>query len=222
MPAVRRGYLHPGAWHRWGRKKPDTGIQSVQFDFGAALSLPPHPAANHNDDIVKETFVILDAYNVIHHVPRLRRALAKSLQDAREALVCMCADWLTQRRDVRQFWVVFDGGKDSSGSHMPTLPGIHALFTRGGESADDRILSMLDMPHGRREMVVVSDDRTVQTGARARGARTLAVSEFLALTQPRSGPKTPGPRETPDEHPLSPSQQAEINQALIREWGLEP
>jgi len=55
---------------------------------------------------------VVDGYNVIHRVGRFKQQMERSLEAGRIALLRYCSEWRARRRDVDQFYVVFDG--DSS------------------------------------------------------------------------------------------------------------
>ena len=145
--------------------------------------------------------VVLDGYNVIHAVPELARQLDRSLESARAALISLCGAYRARRGDVERLQVVFDGSDADVGGPRENQHGITVLFTRQGEEADERILSLLraEGSHGR--FIVVSNDTEVTNNARALGAQVLSADQFYGQTQPAGSKR---PKQLPIEKaPLS-------------------
>jgi predicted RNA-binding protein with PIN domain len=160
---------------------------------------------------------ILDGYNVIHRVPGLREHLARSLEAGRRALIQCCREWLSTRRDVSQFWIVFDGdslgGEGSSGAM-----GIRVMFSGRGETADERIISIMEEVGRYAKHTVVSDDNEVTRKAGLLGARIMTASEFVGTARRKS--RQAGVRRD-DDSKVSEREQRMINESLKREWGIE-
>ena len=78
--------------------------------------------------------------------------------------------------------VVYDGDDVASNRNAfdmgPVRSGV--VFTEVGTEADDELLSMIDRSN-RPVVLVVSNDRRVQDGARARGANVIPSSAFVEL-----------------------------------------
>lgn len=121
---------------------------------------------------------ILDGYNVIHKIPYLAGFLSKSLQEAREALVRLIAEWRQPRgADVV---IVFDRKKDALAG-APVRPsqkasGISCIFTAPGVEADDKIISLLMLEKNPANVMVVSADGKVINNAKALGVRAVPPS----------------------------------------------
>lgn len=77
--------------------------------------------------------------------------------------------------------VVFDG----SGGETPPGGTGHVKYCFSGEErdADEEILRRIRHHRGRREMRLVTDDRSLAAAARRLGARTIGLKRFLIETQ---------------------------------------
>jgi len=136
---------------------------------------------------MKKKIMIIDGYNVIHRIPELSKRLSNSLESAREGLISYCKKWRMTRRDISECYVVFDGDSSVLGARSQVARGIRVVCTKTKESADDRILNLIEQGHGTGEYVVVSDDNKVCQGSRRLDAKVISVSEFYGtLTTKRS------------------------------------
>ena len=166
---------------------------------------------------MRKTVYILDGYNLIHRVPRWRKQLDISLERARESLLAYCRNWTTTRGDAWLFYVVFDGDCGITGGGTYGGRGIRVVYSRHGESADDRILKIIHENGDGFKYVVVSDDRYVFGNARRLEADIMSASEFSAVldrhenTEPASGA----------ESDKLPSHEADaITRSLMKEWNV--
>ena len=88
------------------------------------------------------------------------------------------------------------------------------VFSYPGK-ADEVILRELGRFRNKTEVVVVSDDREIRTGAKSQGARICRVSEFIRRKQTRS--KTSSQAESSDKE-ISYPLQREITEELRKIW----
>ena len=128
--------------------------------------------------------VVVDGYNVIHAIPALARELDRSLEAARGALVVRCGAYRARRGDVERLYVVFDGSDVGGGGPREPQRGVTVLFTRHGEEADTRILSLIRAEGRRCRFVVVSNDNQVANNARALGAQAVSAAQFFGQASP--------------------------------------
>lgn len=176
---------------------------------------------------MRKTVMIVDGYNVIHRVPVLRERLPDGLEAARRGLIQYCTEWMTRRRDVYLFFVVFDGDTSVHGSDIGGAPGVRMIFTRSGESADDRILQLVQERESISRCVVVSDDLYVTRGSKGQATETeiMTANQFLAVlreTIPDDNSAGGRPSATGDDKGvLTPAQTKAINDELKRAWGLK-
>lgn len=160
---------------------------------------------------------IIDAYNVIHKIKRLERALDRGLRAGREALMSFCAEILVERRNISKFILVFDGR-----SEFHDLPGsshsqIETIFSETGEDADERIIQVLENLEKTSHKCVVSDDNFVRNTARAHQARTFSVFEFETFCRIKNQTLTPPPTAQKN---LDAQAADEITRAYRKELGL--
>ena len=166
----------------------------------------------------RERIVILDGYNVIHRVPELKRRLQTGLAEARVSLLRYCGRWMSKRRDVSRIYVVFDGDSSVASMDCGTARGVHAVFTRTGEEADDRIIDMVGRGRQSTEYIVVSDDSYVSLTSRRFMASAMPVSEFYAAPASRQPNRMPEPAEEAKKD-LTLGEEEEITEELRRKWG---
>ena len=167
--------------------------------------------------VMKRT-IIVDAYNAIHQLPAMRERLEKNLESARAMLLLRCAAWLASRRDVAHFRLVFDGDSSIGQPDVHMLHGVQAIYTKTGETADDRIVAMVQDAVAPSACLVVTADRDVATRAQAHGAVVvppLVFFENAAMTKGGCRGKDAG-----DKPELTSATAKSINDQLIREWGL--
>jgi predicted RNA-binding protein with PIN domain len=124
---------------------------------------------------LRGVLLLVDGYNVSKSAwPAL------PLEDQRERLT-VALDTLHARTGAEAL-VIFDGVA-SGGPPPGTVPisrSTRVRFTDAGVEADDDILELVDDLEVGRPIVVVSSDRRVQEGARARGANVLSSARLLA------------------------------------------
>ena len=167
----------------------------------------------------KRTYII-DGYNAIHRIPEWAQVMDTDLARAREMICSYCAEWLASRRDAEKFIVVFDGDSKVSPFSSDSYRGVRILYTESGETADARIISLVEDMAVPRDAVVVSDDGEVMRRCGMAGAETTTVRKFVGVLRTSSGP---GNRhgETEEEDGLTPAQRNKITNDLKREWGIE-
>lgn len=166
----------------------------------------------------RQTVMILDGYNIIHRFPTFRAALTAGVEPARQSLLAYCKEWMARRRDVGLFLVVFDGGPSADGAQEGVGPGVRAVYSRRGETADHRIHDLLLEWQETSRCVVVSDDNEVTRRARqAVPAEAMSVQAFMRVLRPE-GRDTAGTGEA-DKAGLTPGQEKTITDELRRLWG---
>ncbi len=162
--------------------------------------------------------MILDGYNIIHKVHAFREQLADSGEAGRRALLAYCREWMTRRRDVGLFLVVFDGGPSVNGAQEGAAPGIRVIYSNRGETADDRIHELLREWQAAARCVVVSDDGEVARRARQVGAETVMDSRsFVEVLRPRRRTGDSGDDRHKTE--LTPGEGKVITDELRCLWG---
>jgi len=175
---------------------------------------------------VQRRTIVVDGYNVIHRVGRFKQQMERSLEAGRIALLRYCSEWRARRRDVDQFYVVFDG--DSSvvgGERTASAPGVKAIYSQSGETADLRIRKLLEQADRRDCFTVVSDDNEVRECARIHHMEAMSVGDFSRVAQPNRATSQPNghlshakTRLSVDKAPLNPRTARAINDELGRLW----
>lgn len=169
---------------------------------------------------MKKKIMIVDGYNVIHRIPELSKRLSNSLESAREGLISYCKKWRMTRRDISECCVVFDGDSSVLGARSQVARGVRVVCTKTKESADDRILNLIEQGHGAGEYVVVSDDNKVCQGSRRLDAKVISVSEFYGTLTTKRKLEQKIPRDD-TKASLSPKEEKEITESLKKEWGID-
>jgi predicted RNA-binding protein with PIN domain len=171
---------------------------------------------------MRKTVMILDGYNVIHRVPALRTRLTDGLEAARSALIQYCTEWMDRRRDVWLFFVVFDGDSATHCQEMGGAPGVRQVFTKTGESADDRIIHIVEERESFSRCVVVSDDLYVTRGAKGTATEIMTAAQFFAvLREDGRGDEGKGTPAPADKSGITPAQAKAIHDELMRTWVLK-
>jgi hypothetical protein len=118
--------------------------------------------------------VVVDGYNVtMQGWPSLDHA------GQRDGLIAMAG--ALGARTGAEFRLVFDGvGEGGVPAVQAPLP-VRVVFSPGDREADDVVLDLVDAVPVERPVVVVSSDRRVRDGARARGAAVVSSDGLLRL-----------------------------------------
>jgi predicted RNA-binding protein with PIN domain len=161
--------------------------------------------------------ILLDGYNVVHAVPSLARLAERGLDLAREGLVRRCAERAAARRDGTQFCVVFDGDSEVQGVRRGAAPAVDVVFSRTGETADERILALVDAQAAGTDCTVVSNDAYVTGQARLRRAAVLSVEAWGGEGARRRVPTAPDRGDA--KNGISPGVERAITDELRDLWG---
>jgi predicted RNA-binding protein with PIN domain len=172
------------------------------------------------DNLMTRHIMVLDAYNILHRIPHWAAALEESLEMGRQQLLRFCQRWIADRGDVWLFCVVFDGDSQVVGGRMSAGPGVRMFFSRTGESADDRLLEIIDEYGPAFRYTVVSDDRYVQEKARLLGADLMGCRAFSNTFSKTEGDrrKRRERRAGADTKKLDGASAARITEELRRLW----
>jgi predicted RNA-binding protein with PIN domain len=157
---------------------------------------------------------LLDAYNIIYQMPTLAQG---SLEEQRQKLIDLIDAKRPQGSPKNLITIVFDGRAAFYNQH--TSRTARVVFAQT-ESADERILRLVDEAKHRKSMVVVTNDRPVQYAARALGASVMSVAEFMEKAGPPvSGRKAArGKRGDGEPKEISQALEQEINEELKSRW----
>lgn len=130
--------------------------------------------------------VILDAYNVIHKVPALEKMLDVNLEASRNALINYCRRFRELKGNIARMILVFDGARRRGSlwkNVMTYEEGCEIIFSDTDQSADDKIIELLEKLDRPEASLVVSSDNYVANNARAHQVRVLSVQEFNAVVK---------------------------------------
>ncbi|ADV78981.1 MULTISPECIES: NYN domain-containing protein [Thermoanaerobacter] len=122
-------------------------------------------------------YMLVDGYNVINNWQILKEEAQKNLEDARDKLIDMLADF--KGYSGINIILVFDAMyvKGSLEKHEE-ISGIEVVYTREGESADHFIeLKVVELAK-KEQVIVVSSDWTVQQVVLAHGAIRMSAREL--------------------------------------------
>lgn len=153
---------------------------------------------------------IIDGYNILHH-PNLASA-NKKIRDPKAALLEFIKINRLTGSLKNKIVLVFDGYPDDSGKNRDNAD-IEIIFSRH-ESADERIKRMVENSSGRKNIIVVSDDREIRFCVKAAGASCLGVEEFTHRSLKPAHLQKTETRKTE----LSYSQIQKINQEFKKIW----
>jgi predicted RNA-binding protein with PIN domain len=155
---------------------------------------------------------IIDAYNIINH-PQFRPGARKSSN-----IQSLLVDFIRSNRlsgsRKNKVIIVFDG-YPPYGEKMPEDETLTCLFSRMIE-ADEMIKKLVEESGQPRNIIVVSDDRAVQSAVRFLNARSSAVEEFICGK--KSIRALDSVRREREESKISYSKMEEINAELRKKW----
>jgi predicted RNA-binding protein with PIN domain len=166
--------------------------------------------------------LLLDGYNLLHRDAALRHRLGSDPGAARQVLVNRCRQWLRQRRDADELWLVFDGAEPAGTAPAPTF-GVKVAYTGTGVSADDRIAGIVTASDRSRRFTVVTDDAGLAARVRAGGAPVMSVAAFFdVLARDTRHAKAPAAAPPGDKPDLPPAERKALNDELLEAWGSHP
>lgn len=168
----------------------------------------------------EKNICIIDGYNVIHKINALRNLLSSGKPlDAREGLLRYCAEWWRNRRDVHCFYVVFDGDSSVLPNAVSPSSEIVVIFTKTKQTADEKIIQLLEEYNKNFRYIVVSADQFVVQNAKKRGATIMHPSEFYSVLS-RSKHRKPSADDkfSGDKNHLTPAEEKDITDDLRKIW----
>ena len=155
---------------------------------------------------------IIDAYNIINH-PQFRPRARKSLN-----IQSLLADFIILNRLTgsrkNKLILVFDG-YPPQGEKMPDAEGLVCLFSRLIE-ADEVIKKLVEESAQPANIIVVSDDKGIQTVVGFLGAKISSVEEFICGK--KSSRVFGSALEEREENKVSYSDMQVINAELKKKW----
>jgi predicted RNA-binding protein with PIN domain len=159
--------------------------------------------------------LILDGYNVIHHLPKLSKHLEPDFEFARTVLVNFMIVWKGEHRYNGRITIVFDGNGPSNKSEI--IDNIECIYSKSGQSADDCIISMIKNTHNTKEIMVVSNDNKIRNACISLGA--VAETPIFLLKSPKTYCRKLKNMKSSNE--ISSAQKNEINSFLMEKWNIK-
>ncbi len=168
--------------------------------------------------MVKKHIVVIDGYNVINRDPAMRSVFNKNMEQSRMWLARLCGVWMSARKDVWKFKIVFDGAGDVHGGASSGISGVELVFYGKEKKADSRVIAISSEATSHYHYTVVSDDNEVIRACRRNGAAIMTTDGFLASCRSASG-KAAGSTAF-DQHEKSLSDKAvhSINRGLLEHF----
>jgi predicted RNA-binding protein with PIN domain len=125
------------------------------------------------------TTLVVDGYNAIHAIPETREKLNKSLEDARDAIISICEEYVKSSGFISEVKVVFDGDEKYRyvGKEVTTR-GRSQLFSAKGKG-DDKVIQTVKYFSARGKVIVASNDNYVRNNARVYGAGVMDVKDLV-------------------------------------------
>ena len=117
---------------------------------------------------------ILDGYNIIHQMPAL---VSKNLEQQRNGFIHGLESCRPQGSSNNKITVVFDGKAGIIGRMESAI--VKIIFSKD-ETADEKIKRLVEESRNAKNIIVVTNDRSIQYSVRANGAGILSVKEFLS------------------------------------------
>ena len=148
---------------------------------------------------------IIDGYNVIHQIEKLR---GKRLRSQREGLIRLLETAQAQHRRLKDVTVVFDGKTEVLAPRIHST--VKIMFT-SGKSADEKIKEIVESSNHARDIGVVSDDREIKFFAGRVRAKKISVREFLKMV-------SRAPVEKNHSFKLDAAEAEKINRELESIW----
>jgi predicted RNA-binding protein with PIN domain len=117
---------------------------------------------------------IIDGYNVI-----LGGGFSSDVDDARESFLILLDSYAAKKKV--ELTVVWDGGEPASGAKRGARR-VRSVYAGGVQTADERIVKMVEDAQQRGRITVVSDDRRhITTIVKSLGAQVIGTRDFLSL-----------------------------------------
>jgi uncharacterized protein len=153
---------------------------------------------------------LIDGYNLLHAMGALSgRVGPHGLEKARARLLGLLHGALGEGAPAAT--VVFDAAKALPGiSSEQESRGLHILFAKNKEEADDVIERLIRQSSAPKTLHVVSDDHRVQRAARRRHCQVRGCEDFLKLLEQLRQTTHPLPQQPEKKERLSPDE--------VRRW----
>lgn len=148
--------------------------------------------------------MLVDGYNVMHKIKKLKPSLQNNLEEARGIFISMIEEKVQEGSINTRLVVVFDGKGDADSTPGYTLERgkIKVMFSRPPKNADMLLCQLMDEESAPKNVMVVSSDNEVLCSAKCRLIKTQkseAFIEKLMQTQKQEKSKKESPRMSEGE-----------------------
>lgn len=155
--------------------------------------------------------LIVDGYNVINKIPKLKKMTSGNLLGAREEITALAHEYKRKRGGIDKAYVVFDG-KDSCHRKRVTR---HAtqIFSKTGQG-DEKIVRLIKQLSPKYHVQVITDDNYIRNHARVYKSSIISCSEFMAFLDKKRK------KSSPEAHPakVAEDKASRINRELYKYW----
>ncbi|OQX95837.1 hypothetical protein B6I21_03380 [candidate division KSB1 bacterium 4572_119] len=119
----------------------------------------------------------IDGYNLIHQVPRFKKAIGHSLEQSRNMLMSFIRGYLSQRN--ARVTLIFDGA-DVGYVDNRTLSSkrLKVIFSNSPEKADPLIMRLIKADNNKKSAILVSADNELINFAKKIGTAALNPLDF--------------------------------------------
>lgn len=154
--------------------------------------------------------LVVDGYNAIYKIPSLRKAMDRSLPEARRGITELAKEYQRRRGGIDKLYVVFDG-KDVH-REKPAEGSPYHVFSRTGQG-DEEAVSVVRRLSKKYHVEVVTSDNFIRNNSRAYNATVISIPEFIAFLNK-------GQRTTVEKaaEKITPEIASQINEELKRYW----
>ena len=154
---------------------------------------------------------IIDGYNLLRH-PLVSPASKPSLSPTENLVLFISRRHLTGS-EKNTVVIVFDGFASNASVRYPSCYQI--LFSQD-ISADEKIKRLVEVSAMPKRIVVVSDDREIQSACRVYGVRIESIPVFLKIGEIKHGAR----KRSDENEKANCSDMERINRELRKKWGI--
>ncbi|MFH1395594.1 MAG: NYN domain-containing protein [Candidatus Omnitrophota bacterium] len=164
-----------------------------------------------------KTTMVVDAYNAIYAIPKIRKELNKSLESARKAVIDISKKYAKSSGYITDVRVVFDGdSKYKCAETFEVEDKDVRIFSETGKG-DEKIIETVKRYSRFGRVVLVSNDNYVRNNARGYNASVISPEELAKK------PLTIGsmPKEKSLNKRIGTKLERQITNEYMRELGIE-
>ncbi|MBU0684012.1 MAG: NYN domain-containing protein [Candidatus Omnitrophota bacterium] len=164
-----------------------------------------------------KTTMVVDAYNAIYAIPRVRKELSKDLESARKAVIDISKKYAASSGYITEVRVVFDGdSKYKCAETFDVADKDIQIFSETGKG-DEKIIETVRRYSRFGRVVLVSNDNYVRNNARGYNASVISPEELVKKPLNRGSI----PKEKSLNKRIGTRLEKQITNEYMRELGLE-